>query len=325
MVVIHEFGHFISAKLLGVRVNEFSVGFGPQIIKWQGKETKYSIRLIPFGGFCAMEGEDEGSKDPRAFCNKAAWKRFIIVSAGAVFNIIFGLSLMMIYFAPAGAIATNTVASFTENAVSQQSGLEVGDEIISIDGRNCLTVTEIGYAFSSVPDNKVDLVVKRNGVKTELKNVEFQMEEIEGVKYFKRDFNFQYKENTFGTFIGQSVRYTVSYGRVVWFSLVDLIRGRFSLNEVSGPVGVATALGQAAKRGLDTLLPMLCLITVNLGVFNLLPVPALDGGRLVFILYEMIFRKPVSQKYESVIHGVGFLLLMLFLAFVTLKDILGFF
>lgn len=325
MIVVHEFGHFIFAKMLGVRVNEFSVGFGPQLIKWKGKETKYSIRLIPFGGYCAMEGEDESSDDPKAFCNKAAWRRFLIVAAGALFNIIFGFILLLIYFAPAGGIATNTVASFAENAVSVQSGLEVGDTIVKVDGRSCLTANELGYAFSAVEDEKVDLVVKRKGEKIQLKDVEFEIAEAEGIKYFKRDFNLQYQKNSFATCITQSFKYTVSYARIVWFSLVDLVRGKYSMNEVSGPVGVASALGEATKSGIDVLLPMLCLITVNLGVFNLLPIPALDGGRLVFILFEMIARKPVPQKYESVIHAAGFVILMLFLVFVTLKDILGFF
>jgi len=325
MVVIHEFGHFIFAKILGVRVNEFSVGFGPQLLKKQGKETLYSFRLIPFGGFCAMEGEDEGSSDPKAFCNKAAWRRFLIVSAGALFNIIFGFALFLSYFAPAGGIATNTVGEFSKDAVSSKYGLMQGDEIIKVDGRSCLTATELGYAFSAVEDENVDLVVKRNGEKIELKNVHFEIEEYEGIKYFKRDFNMVYKPNSFGTCIVESAKYTVSYARTVWFSLVDMIRGKFSINEVSGPVGVASALGEATRSGIDTLLPMLCLITINLGVFNLLPIPALDGGRLLFILVEMVRRKPLSQKYESVVHAVGFLLLMLFLAFITLKDILGFF
>ena len=325
MIVVHEFGHFIFAKMLGVRVNEFSVGFGPQLIKWSGKETKYSIRLIPFGGYCAMEGEDESSDDPKAFCNKAAWRRFLIVAAGALFNIIFGFILLLIYFAPAGGIATNTVASFAENAVSVQSGLEVGDTIVKVDGRSCLTANELGYAFSAVEDEKVDLVVKRNGEKIQLKDDQFDIAEAEGIKYFKRDFNLQYQKNSFTTCITQSFKYTISYARIVWFSLVDLVRGKYSMNEVSGPVGVASALGEATKSGIDVLLPMLCLITVNLGVFNLLPIPALDGGRLVFILFEMIARKPVPQKYESIIHAAGFIILMLFLVFVTLKDILGFF
>ena len=324
MVVIHEFGHFIVAKLCGVRVNEFSIGFGPKIFKKQGKETLYTLRLIPFGGFCAMEGEDEESHDPRAFCNKSAIKRFLIVAAGAIFNLILGLIIVMIYFAPAKAIATNTVASFSEDATSVKTGLMEGDTILEIDGRGCLTANEIVYAFSAVEDNKIDMLVLRDGKKTQLKNVEFKIEEIDGIKFLNRDFNFTYKENTFGTFITQSVKYTISYGRTVWFSLVDLIGGRFSLNEVSGPVGVASTLGEATKLGLDALLPMLALITVNLGVFNLLPIPALDGGRLVFILVEMILRKPVPQKYEALVHGIGFILLMAFIVLITFKDIFRF-
>lgn len=325
IIVVHEFGHFIFAKMLGVRVNEFAVGFGPTLIKWQGKETKYSVKLIPFGGYCAMEGEDDESSDARAFCNKSAWRRFLIVAAGAVFNIILGFTLIMFYFAPATGIATNTVDYFAENASSVTTGLRAGDTILKVDGRSCLTATEIDYAFTAVKDNKIDLVVRRDGEKIELKNVEFQMDELEGIKYLKRDFAYKYAKNNFKTFFTQSFKYTVSYGRTVWFSLVDLIGGRYSLNAVSGPVGVASALGQATKIGLDALLPMLCLITINLGIFNLLPIPALDGGRLVFILFEMVFRKPVPQKYEALVHGIGFAVLMLFLVFVTLKDIFGFF
>ena len=325
MIIIHEFGHFIFAKMLGVRVNEFSVGFGPTLFKHQGKETLYSVRLIPFGGYCAMEGEDESSNDSRAFCNKAAWRRFLIVAAGAIFNIIFGFVLVLIYFAPAGAIATNTVASFSKDATSVNYGLKEGDEILAVDGRRCLTANEIAYAFSAVKDNKIDLTVKRNGEKQLLKNVEFKLTEQDGIRYLTRDFDFYYAKNNFKTYISQSFKYTVSFGRTVWFSLVDLIGGRYSLNQVSGPVGVASALGQATKIGLDSLLPMLCLITINLGIFNLLPIPALDGGRLVFLLFEMIARKPVPQKYEAIVHGVGFIILMGFVALVTLKDIIGFF
>ena len=324
MVVIHEFGHFIVAKLNGVRVNEFSIGFGPKIFKKQGKETLYTVRLIPFGGFCAMEGEDEQSGDPRAFCNKHPFRRFLIVAAGAVFNLILGLAIVMMYFAPAKAIATNTVDKFSAEATSVKTGLATGDTILQIDGRGCLTANEIIYAFSAVEDNKVDMLVLRDGEKLQLKNVEFKVEEIDGIKFINRDFDFVYKENTFGTFITQSVKYAVSYGRTVWFSLIDLIGGRFSLNEVSGPVGVASTLGEATKIGLDALLPMLALITINLGVFNLLPIPALDGGRLVFILVEMIIRKPIPQKYESLVHGIGFVLLMAFIVIITFKDILRF-
>ena len=200
IIVVHEFGHFIFAKMLGVRVNEFAVGFGPTLIKWQGKETKYSVKLIPFGGYCAMEGEDDESSDARAFCNKSAWRRFLIVAAGAVFNIILGFTLIMFYFAPATGIATNTVDYFAENASSVTTGLRAGDTILKVDGRSCLTATEIDYAFTAVKDNKIDLVVRRDGEKIELKNVEFQMDELEGIKYLKRDFAYKYAKNNFKTF-----------------------------------------------------------------------------------------------------------------------------
>ena len=325
MIIVHEFGHFLFSKILGVRVNEFSVGFGPKIFSKKFKETVYSVRAIPFGGFCALEGEDEKSNDPKAFCNKESWKRLIILAAGAVFNLIFGLIIVMIYFAPASAIATNTVDSFTENATSKVSGLREGDEILKVDGRGCLTANEIMFAFSAVEDNKVDLLVKRNGEKKLLKNVEFVMTEENGVKYLSRDFYLRFEENNFGTFITQSFRYTVSFGRTVWFSFIDLIGGKYSLNEVSGPVGVASVLGQATKIGLDTLLPILALITVNLGIFNLFPLPALDGGRILFVIVEMIIGKPVKPKYENLIHSIGFALLMIFAVLITLKDIYGFF
>lgn len=325
MVVVHEFGHFVVAKLMGVRVNEFSVGFGPTLFKWKGKETEYAIRLIPFGGYCAMEGEDETSEDKRAFCNKAAWRRFLIVAAGAIFNIIFGFILVIAYFAPASAIATNTVGTFDKAAVSCEYGLKAGDEILSVDGRHCITASEIDYAFTAVKDNKIDLVVRRNGKKTELKDVVFNMKKQDGINVLQRDFNYKFEKNGFFVCIKQAFKFTVSFARIVWFSLIDLIGGRYSLNAVSGPVGVASALGEATKLGLDVLLPMLSLITVNLGVFNLLPIPALDGGRLVFILAEMIIRKPVPQKYEALVHTVGFILLMLLIVVITFKDIIGFF
>ncbi len=325
IIVVHEFGHFIIAKIMGVRVNEFAIGFGPTLVKWQGKETKYAIRLIPFGGFCAMEGEEEDSDDPKAFCNKKPIRRFFIVVAGAVFNIILGLVIMMVYFAPEKVLPTTTVHSFIENSTTQASGLKEGDTILKVDGRSCLTVVELNYAFTAVKDGEVDLLVRRNGKKVLLEDVRFDTAEADGIKFLQRDFYYTAEKNDFGTYISQSVKHTVSYGRMVWFSLVDLIRGRYNINQVSGPVQVVGTMGEAAQMGLDFLLPILCLITINLGVFNLLPLPALDGGRLVFILFEMIFRKPVPQKYESLVHGIGFVALMLIMVLIVFKDIIGLF
>ena len=321
LIIIHELGHFILAKLNGVKVNEFAVGFGPKLFKFQKGETLYSVNLIPLGGFCAMEGEDSESDNDRAFCNKAAWRRFTIVAAGAVFNIVLGVILVAVSLIPGKLFGTNIVAKFDENALSVQTGLAEKDEIIKIDGRRVFTNYDLQYALTGVDDGTVDMVVVRNGENVELKGVQFETFEENGVKYLKRDFWVYGKEKSFWNFVKQTGLETLSYVRVVWFSLIDLICGKFGLNAVSGPVGVTVAIGTVAKQNLFNLFPIMALITINLGIFNLLPVPALDGGRLMFIIYEMIFKKPVPQKKEALVHAVGIAILFAFMIFITLKDI----
>ncbi len=323
LIVIHEFGHFIAAKLLGVRVNEFAVGFGPKLFAFKGKETTYKLNLIPLGGYCAMEGEDEQSGDERAFCNKKPWRRFLIVSMGAIFNIILGFILIGCTLLPTKVFTTTTVAGFYEGAVSSDYGLEEGDKILKVDGRRILTTYDLSYSFTNVDDGKIDITVLRDGEKKELKDVKFGTEEEEGISYLTVDFTVEGKKRTFGSFLSQTVKTTASYFLVIWRSLIDLLCGKYGLSAVSGPVGVTATIGTAAKMGLVNLLPIMSLITVNLGIFNLLPIPALDGGRLMFILFEMITGKPVPQKYESIIHAVGFALLIGIMLLVTAKDIFG--
>jgi regulator of sigma E protease len=323
LIIIHEFGHFISAKLLGVRVNEFAVGFGPKIFSKQGKETKYSLNLIPLGGYCAMEGEDENSADEKAFCNKAAWRRFLIVVMGAVFNLILGLIIVAIILAPTKMFATTTIAEFSETAVSAKSGLMANDTILEVDGRRIFTTYDLSYAFTNVKDGKVDIVVNRDGEKVELKDVAFESETIEGIDFLTVDFKVYGEKKTFGSYIKNTVKTAISYTAVIWRSLIDLISGKYGISAVSGPVGVTVAIADAAKQSLQNILPLMAFISINLGIFNLLPIPALDGGRLMFILYEMIFRKPVPQKFESVVHTVGFIILFGFMLLIVAKDILG--
>ena len=322
LIIIHEFGHFIMAKLNGVKVNEFAVGFGPKLFKWGKGETQYSVNLIPLGGYCAMEGEDEESGSDRAFCNKKAWRRFIIVAAGAVFNILLGVILVSISLIPSQRFSTTTVAKFADNAVSVQSGLHEGDKIVEVDGRRILTTYDLSYAFTGIEDGTVDLKVERNGEKTQLRDVKFATENIDGINYISVDFYVYGEEKTFVSFIKQTLLQTASYMRVVWFSLVDLIGGKFGLNAISGPVGVTAAIGSVAKQNIMNIIPIMALITINLGIFNLLPIPALDGGRLVFIIYEMIFKRPVPQKREALVHTVGIIILFAFMIFITFKDIL---
>lgn len=321
LIIIHEFGHFIAAKLLGVRVNEFAVGFGPKLFSKKLGETNYAFNLIPLGGYCAMEGEDEESADDKAFCNKAAWRRFLIVIMGATFNLILGLIIVAIILAPGEMFATTTIAEFTQNSSSEQSGLEIDDKIIEVDGRKIFTTYDLSYAFTNVNDGKIDVLVKRDGEKVLLKDVSFDSEEYDGISYLTVDFKVYGEKKTFVTYIKQTVKTSISYCAVIWRSLIDLISGKYGISAVSGPVGTAVVIGNVAKQSLKNILPVMALITINLGLFNLLPIPALDGGRLVFILYEMIFRRKVPAKAEGLIHGIGFAILIAFMLFITLKDI----
>lgn len=308
---------------MGVKVNEFTVGFGPKLLKKQIGETTYSINLIPLGGSCVMEGEDDNSGSERAFCNKGPFKRFVIVVAGAVFNLILGLIIVAISLSFTEVFTSTQIAKFEENASSEQSGLAVGDEILEVDGRKIYSTYDLSYAFTGVDDGMVDLLVKRDGKKEELKEVKFATETYEDTTMINVDFWVKGEAKTFSNYLRYTVNTSISYARVVWFSLVDLIGGKFGISAVSGPVGVTAAIGSVAKTGLENLLPIMALITINLGIFNLLPIPALDGGRLLFIIFEIIFRKPVPQKYEAIIHGIGFALLIGFMLIVTAKDIIS--
>lgn len=322
LIIIHEFGHFIAAKLLGVRVNEFAVGFGPKLFGWKIGETKYAFCLFPLGGYCAMEGEEENSQDERAFCNKSAWRRFLIVVMGAVFNLILGLIIVAIILAPTDRFATTTIAEFNENSVSSQS-LEVDDTILEVDGRKIFTTYDLSYAFTNVKDGKIDVKVLRDDKKVLLKDVTFSSAEEQGITYLEVDFKVYGRKKTLGSYIKETVNTSISYCAVIWRSLIDLLSGKYGISTVSGPVGTAAAIGGAAKQSLANVLPIMALITINLGIFNLLPFPALDGGRLLFILFEMIARRPIPQKYESVIHAIGFAILIGFMLLVTAKDIWG--
>jgi len=321
LIIIHEFGHFIAAKLLGVRVNEFAVGFGPKLFKKKLGETVYAVNLVPLGGYCAMEGEDEASGDEKAFCNKKPWRRFLIVIMGAIFNLLLGVIIIGCTLIPQERFTTTTIAEFHENSVSSEHGLKVDDKIIAVNGRRIFSTYDLSYAFTNVKNSVIDMTVLRDGEKLDLENVKFDSKEIDGIDYLSVDFYVYGKEKNFVSFIGETFNTTFSYCAVVWRSLIDLITGKYGISAVSGPVGVTAVIGSIAKQNLQNLLPIMALITVNLGIFNLLPVPALDGGRLVFILFEMIFKKPVPQKYESAVHAAGFILLIGFMLLITAKDI----
>ncbi len=333
IIFIHEFGHFMTAKKCGVKVNEFALGMGPKLLKFQKGETLYSLRAFPIGGFCAMEGEDAESDDKRAFGNQAVWKRMIIVVAGAVMNILLGFVLMMITLIPSRAFASNRIAVFADVSTSSQQ-LQVGDAIESINGYGIHTSMDLNFALATAKNNDMTFRVKRGGETLTFDHVKLPTTKNEdGKEIVHLDFKVQAIENNFGTLLQQTFLQTVSTVRMVWASLIGLLTGQFGFNEVAGPIGMTSAITQAAASGLQSsfwdglsnLIFIMMVITVNLGVVNLLPLPALDGGRLIFLIVEAIRRKPVKPEHEGWVHAIGLALLLLLMVVISINDIIRLF
>lgn len=328
IIFIHELGHFLVAKASGIRVNEFALGMGPTLFHFGKGETKYALRLFPIGGFVSMEGEDDDSEDERAFFRKPVWKRILVVLAGAAMNLILGFIVLMIMISMQKQVLTTQISAFHDEQLSAQTGLKVGDEILKIDGARTRIDNDISFALSRAIDNKVDFTVRRNGTEIEVKDVQFPIVEQNGRKMINPDFYLQTAKKTPWQVIKQAGLKVGSIVKVVWISLSDLVTGRASLKDLSGPVGVATVVGDAVhqqtfKQSLYSTLNLLAFITINIGVFNLLPFPALDGGRFIFLIIEGIRRKPVKREIEGYVNMVGFALLMLLMVVVTFKDIWG--
>ena len=424
IIFFHEGGHFITAKKSGVKVNEFALGMGPKLFSFTKGETTYSFRLFPIGGYCAMEGEDQDSDNPRAFNNAKIWKRMIIIIAGAVMNILLGFVLMFIIVVQQPTFASTTVDVFQPNSYTANSGLQEGDQIIKlnnydiwnyrdfafamgtmkcveVDGdslniykedctneltslylsitddtslsedklisineqfqKNCSEINKVttkedankaleqgykdlnklvGITEYTIPKIEIketrqrfrtDVTVIRDGEQVELKDVDFftTLNPETNKPEIRWDFFVKPIEKNFSTVITETCSQTVSVARMVWASLAGLVTGQFGFNEVSGPVGITNAITQVAAEGLEksfldavnNIILVMVIITVNLGIFNMLPFPALDGGRFVLLLIEGIFRKPIPRKIEAAINGAGLAILFLFMILVTFKDI----
>lgn len=332
IIMIHELGHFTVAKLCGIRVNEFSIGMGPKIISWGKGETKYSWRLLPIGGFVAMEGEDDDSDDPRAFRHKKVWQRLLVVLAGAFMNLVLGFVILLIIVSTSETLVSTTVAEFySQDAPSHMSGLEAGDKIISVNGKRIYTDTDISYQFQIDEDAVFDMVVVRNGQKVSLPAVSFDSIESEnGTRSLIIDFMVVGESVTPISAVTYSAKKFVSVARTIWLSLSDLIKGHYSINDLSGPVGIVGAIGDVVgevSNGVSvaevvaSLCSMVVFITINVGIFNLLPIPALDGARALFLIIEGIRRKPIKPEHEGMIHFIGMAALLLLMLIVTISDI----
>ena len=333
LVGIHEFGHFAVAKACGVKVLEFSLGMGPAIFQKQGKETLYSLRIVPFGGYCAMAGEDESSNDPRAFTNQPHWKRILILCAGAFMNFVLGVVIIFCLFLGAEGFRAPILSGFMEGCPYEAAdGLQVGDQFYKIDGHRIYDSSDV-TTFLSRGGDCYDIVVLRDGKKVLLDDYYMVPVEYEGQEH-----------KMFGFYIGGVVEATfpvklqytwdtaMQFSRMVWMSLGDLIHGKVEMKELSGPVGIVDLMAETGKQSqsfgaaLENILYIGALIAINLAIMNMLPIPALDGGRVFFLLItwiiESITRKKLDPKYEGYIHAAGMVLLLGLMAFVLFNDVL---
>ncbi|MCI9408303.1 MAG: peptidase [Oscillospiraceae bacterium] len=325
IIIIHELGHFTVAKLCGIRVDEFAVGMGPVIFKKQKGDTLYTIRLLPIGGFCAM-GEDEERCTPDSFRQKPVWARMATIAAGAVMNLVLGFILSLILLLVEGGAVSTQIVWFAEDAASSRYGLQLGDKITEINGVHIFSVKDITYQLGNDEDGVVDFVVKRDGKNVAVNGVKFAVEADKetGKNTLIYDFKVLKEKVTPANIIPYGFKNAVYYGRIVLMSLRDIIVGKYGLNDLQGPVGIVTVIGDVTeKSGFDFsfILDIATLVTINIGIFNLLPIPALDGGRLVFLLIEAVRRKALKAETEGMIHFVGFAALMLLMIFVTFNDV----
>lgn len=338
LIAVHEFGHFITAKLLGVKVNEFAIGMGPRILHKIKGETEYSLRILPIGGFCAMEGEDEATDDPRSFECQAAWKKFIVLVAGSFMNFVAGVLIILFLFSNAQAFNAPVITEFMDGAEHLQAeGLQVGDRFYRIDGHRIYFMNDVNLFLSRAKDAVMDLEVLRDGERIKLNNFDFTPRvpytDESGQTTYMRGFYYGTAEKaTLGLILKNTWYQAIDYVRLVWISLGDLITGVAGLRDLSGPIGIVDAVGDAGASaatfgaGLYSVFSFMSLIAINLAVMNLLPIPALDGGRIFFLIVGSMFKvltgKKLNPKYEGWVNAAGFALLMGLMIVVAVSDVL---
>ena len=335
LIAIHEFGHFFTAKLLGVKVNEFAIGMGPALWSRQRGETLYALRAFPIGGYCAMEGEDEDTGDPRAFTRQAGWKKVVILCAGSFMNLVLGLAITVVLLLGVSQARAPVITEFADGFQLRGAyGLLEGDRIVSVDGHGIWVYADVQTYLSRNGGQGVDLVVERDGKRITLKD--FPM-----LRY-----DYQYENGIyhgFGLIFGQvddlSVpermaqgwAQTFDFARIVWLSLGDLVTGRVAVSELSGVIGVVDVVSEvgaeseSVAEGVQNVFYFMALIAVNLAVMNMLPIPALDGGRVFFVLLNglvyAVSRRRIPEKYEGYVHTGAFVLLLALMAVVALHDV----
>ena len=316
LVTIHEGGHFLMAKLFKIKVEEFSIGFGPRIITKQGKETLYSISLIPFGGYVRMLGEEERSDDPRSFNNSKLWKRMMVVLAGPIVNICFALLVYFVLVLSSGLVVTTEIASILPDASeSVKSSLQVGDRIIQINGEKVKSRQDMSKALLLNDGQEVEIIVMRNGEKQTYRviPVDYDGVYILGLEMTKKD------NPTVMERVSYAGNETSEFFTSIGDSLKMLVTGKVGMDQMTGPVGISKMVVET--NGLYSFVYLLALVSLSLGVTNLLPIPALDGGRLLILVVEGIRRKPLPEEMEYRLISLGFTFIILLSLYVTYNDI----
>lgn len=328
LVLVHEFGHYITARMFGVGVHEFSIGMGPKLFGWQGKHNPFNVRLFPVGGYVSLVGETEEEEDPelkdKSLLFKPKWQRFIVMAAGVTMNIIVAFLVMIAVVVSQPYFASTTVGEFNEGATSSDK-LMLDDKIIKVGTTRVYVYNDLAFAVMNEGYKPVDVVVERDGKRVKLEDVVFPQETEQGILFGSVDFKVYGAKKTIGNTLYQSWFQGSSTLKLTVRSLFDTFSGRYGIEGVSGPIGVGEQVGEAVKMGWKSVATLFVLLSMSIAVFNLLPVPALDGGRILFLIIEAIIRRPLPKKVENVAITVSMVLVLVLAFAIALKDVINLF
>lgn len=326
LILVHELGHLVAAKRSGVKVEEFCIGMGPVLFGYPIGETRYCLRLLPIGGACMMEGEDSETVSPRSFGRASRPRRFLILIAGVLMNFLTGFLILLFIPLPTlvgGELVTTQIDSFYEGFQHEgENGLRVGDRILKIDGYRVLQRGDIDRGIlRGAADGKFDISVKRAGKTVEIKDLAMRPDVlVDGVP--KYGLHFATVKETVPLRLRETGLEAINQTRMIWRSLSDLATGQVGVDQLSGPIGVTGIMAETAKTSLYSFWYLVAFISINLGVMNLLPIPGLDGGRLLFLLVETIRRRPLEPRLEGYVNAAGLVLLFGLMLYVTGNDVL---
>lgn len=324
IVFAHELGHFLSARACGIGVEEFALGFGPRLLGWRGRHCQYSLRLIPLGGYCKFYGEDEQSDREDAFNRQNVWKRILTVFSGPFMNFVLAYLAVVVYLMAVGAIFyAPLVADVTPGMGAAAAGMQAGDVVVEVEGQ-AIPFSEEGYGQmvariqSCDPAQPIRMVVEREGERLDMQVSAQQVGDSYQIGILVGTVQYRYP---LGQALGQSFVAIKNITQLMLDSLGKLFTTGEGMDQTTGPVGLISVMTESIQQGFSMVLNLIVVISLNLGLINLLPLPALDGGRLVFLLVEAVRRKPVKPEYEGWVHAAGFVLLMGLIVLITFRDI----